>query len=147
MLTARPEFTAPWPAYAHVTTVSLNRLDQHDGAALVQMVTKGKALPKAMLDQILDRADGVPLFIEELTKAMLESGLMREDSGGYVLVGEVPPAAVPATLHASLLARLDRHASAREDHGGNPSENECSPMSAGGESDRHDKAELRLEGE
>ncbi|HEX7967454.1 MAG TPA: AAA family ATPase [Stellaceae bacterium] len=114
VLTARPEFTAPWPAYAHVTTVSLNRLDQHDGAALVQMVTKGKALPKAMLDQILDRADGVPLFIEELTKAMLESGLMREDAGGYVLVGGVQPAAIPATLHASLLARLDRHASARE---------------------------------
>ncbi|HKW53389.1 MAG TPA: AAA family ATPase [Stellaceae bacterium] len=114
VLTARPEFTAPWPAYAHVTTLSLNRLDQRHGAALVEMVTKGKALPPAMLDQILSRADGVPLFIEELTKAMLESALMREDSGRYVLVGAVPAAAIPATLHASLLARLDRDTSARE---------------------------------
>jgi class 3 adenylate cyclase/predicted ATPase len=114
VLTARPEFAAPWPAYAHVTTVALSRLDQQHGAALVEMVTKRKTLPPAMLDQILDRADGVPLFIEELTKAMLESALMREDAGRYVLVGAMPPAAIPATLHASLLARLDRHPSARE---------------------------------
>jgi len=114
VLTARPEFVAPWPAHAHATTISLNRLDHRDGAALALMVTKGRALPPAMLDQILDRADGVPLFIEELTKAMLESAFMREDAGRYVLVGAVPPAAIPATLHASLLARLDHHASARE---------------------------------
>src|SRR5262249_23720069 len=87
VLTARPEFVAPWPAYAHVTTISLSRLDHRHGAALVEMVTKGRALPPAMLEQILDRADGVPLFIEELTKAMLESALLREDAGRYVLVG------------------------------------------------------------
>jgi predicted ATPase/class 3 adenylate cyclase len=114
VLTARPEFTAPWPPYPHVTTLPLTRFGQHDGETLVGLVTKGKALPQSLLNQILDRADGVPLFIEELTKAVLESTLMREDAGRYVLVGTVPLAAIPATLHASLLARLDRHAAARE---------------------------------
>jgi class 3 adenylate cyclase/predicted ATPase len=114
VLTARSEFTVPWPPYPHVTTLPLTRFDQCDGEALVGLVTKGKALPEPLLNQILDRADGVPLFIEELTKAVLESALMREDEGRYVLVGTVPLAAIPATLHASLLARLDRHAAARE---------------------------------
>jgi predicted ATPase len=114
VVTARPEFAAPWPAYAHLTTISLSRFGQKDGAALVEMVTKGKALPPAILSQILDRADGVPLFIEELTKAVLESPLMREDDGGDALPRATPPAAIPMTLHASLLARLDRHASVRE---------------------------------
>ena len=114
VLTARPEFTAPWPPYPHVTTLPLTRFDQHDGEALVGLVTRGKALPAPLLNQILDRADGVPLFIEELTKAVLESTLMREDAGRYVLAGTIALAAIPATLHASLLARLDRHAAARE---------------------------------
>ena len=114
VLTARPEFLPPWPPYPHVTTLPLTRFDQSDGEALVGLVTKGRALPAPLLNQILDRADGVPLFIEELTKAVLESALMREDAGRYVLAGTVPPAAIPATLHASLLARLDRHAAARE---------------------------------
>ena len=114
VLTARPEFAPPWPGYAHVTTLSLSRLGERDGGALVELVTKGKALPLEMLEQILDRADGVPLFIEELTKAVLESALLREDAGAYVLVGAMPRAAIPTTLHASLLARLDRHASARD---------------------------------
>jgi class 3 adenylate cyclase len=114
VLTARPGFAAPWPAYAHMTTVSLSRLSPQDGAALVGTVTKGKMLPPTVLDQILARAEGVPLFIEELTKAVLESTLVREDAGRYVLAAPVPQTAIPTTLHASLLARLDRHASARE---------------------------------
>jgi predicted ATPase/class 3 adenylate cyclase len=114
VMTARPEFVAPWPAHAHVTNLTLSRLGQEHGAQLVERVTRGKALPSAMLEQILARADGVPLFIEELTKAVLESALMREDDGRYVLTGALPPAAIPATLHASLLARLDRNPAARE---------------------------------
>ena len=68
LITARPEFTPPWPGHAHVTTVSLTRLNRNDGAALIDRVTAGKTLPKEVMNQILARTDGVPLFVEELTK-------------------------------------------------------------------------------
>src|SRR5207253_4521734 len=70
-------------------------------------------LPSDVIDQIADRTDGVPLFVEELTRSVLESGLLREESDRYVLDGALPPFAIPTTLHASLLARLDRLASVR----------------------------------
>jgi class 3 adenylate cyclase/predicted ATPase len=107
LITARSEFTPPWPKHRHVTTIPLTPLDRRDGAALVQRVTGGKTLPKEVMDEILARTDGVPLFIEELTKTVLEAGVLREDEESYELDGaHLHP--IPSTLHGSLLARLDR---------------------------------------
>jgi predicted ATPase len=75
---------------------------------MITRVTNGKLLPKEIADQITDRTDGVPLFIEELTKAVVESGLLVESGDRYLLTGPVRPLAIPTSLHASLLARLDR---------------------------------------
>jgi len=114
LITARSEFTPPWPSYSHITTIPLTRLGRRAGAALVERVTAGKALPKEVTDEILSRTDGVPLFIEELTKTVLESGLLGERDGQYVLERPLPTLAIPTTLHASLMARLDRLAPVRE---------------------------------
>ena len=114
VITARPQFTPPWPSYPHLTTIALTRLGRRDGAALVMRVTGGKTLPKEVMDQILAQTDGVPLFIEELTKMVLEGGLLRERDGEYVLEGSLPPLAIPTTLQASLTARLDRLSPVRE---------------------------------
>jgi predicted ATPase len=96
-----------------VTMLALNRLDRQDRTALVAQIAGGKALPEEVIDQIVDRTDGVPLFVEELTKSVLESGLLREEGERYVLDGALPPFAIPTTLHDSLMARLDRLASVR----------------------------------
>ena len=114
LVTARPEFTSPWPNYAHVSIVPLTRLNRRDGAAIVERVVGGKKLPEDVLSQILARTDGVPLFIEELTKAIVESGQLQETGEQYVLGRALPALTIPTTLHASLTARLDRLASARE---------------------------------
>jgi class 3 adenylate cyclase/tetratricopeptide (TPR) repeat protein len=114
LITARAEFTPPWPNYPHLTTISLTRLGRRDGAALVQRVAEGKTLPKEVMDQILAHTDGVPLFIEELTKMVLEGGLLEERDGQYVLERPLPPLAIPTTLQASLMGRLDRLSLVRE---------------------------------
>ncbi|WGS22946.1 MULTISPECIES: adenylate/guanylate cyclase domain-containing protein [unclassified Bradyrhizobium] len=114
LITARPEFTPPWPGHAHVTTVSLTRLNRRNGAALVERVTAGKTLPEEVMDQILARTDGVPLFVEELTKAVLETGLLQERDDHYMLSRPLPSMAIPTTLSASLMARLDRLAPVKE---------------------------------
>jgi class 3 adenylate cyclase/tetratricopeptide (TPR) repeat protein len=114
LITARPEFTPPWPSHAHVTTISLTRLNRRDGAALIERVTAGKTLPEEVMDQILARTDGVPLFVEELTKTVLETGLLHEQDDHYVLNRPLPSMAIPTTLQASLMARLDRLAPVRE---------------------------------
>jgi predicted ATPase/class 3 adenylate cyclase len=114
LITARPEFMPPWPGHAHVTTLSLTRLNRRNGAALIERVTGGKTLPAEVMDQILARTDGVPLFVEELTKTVLETGLLQEVDGRYILNRPLPPMAIPTTLHASLMARLDRLAPVRE---------------------------------
>lgn len=114
LITARPEFTPPWPGHAHVTTVSLTRLSRRDGATLIDRVTAGKALPEEVMNEILARTDGVPLFVEELTKTVLETGLLLEQDGRYTLSRPLPTMAIPTTLHASLIARLDRLAPVRE---------------------------------
>jgi class 3 adenylate cyclase/tetratricopeptide (TPR) repeat protein len=114
LITTRSEFTPPWPSYPHTTTIPLTRLDRRAGAALVERVTAGKTLPKEVTSEILARTDGVPLFIEELTKTVLESGLLQERDGHYVLERPLPALAIPTTLHASLMARLDRLAPVRE---------------------------------
>jgi class 3 adenylate cyclase/tetratricopeptide (TPR) repeat protein len=114
LVTARSDFTPPWPSYPHLTTIPLTRFGRRDGAALIDRVTGGKTLPKEVTDEILARTDGVPLFIEELTKTVLESELLQERDGHYVLERPLPPLAIPTTLHASLMARLDRLAPVRE---------------------------------
>jgi class 3 adenylate cyclase/tetratricopeptide (TPR) repeat protein len=114
LITTRSEFTPPWPSYPHTTTIPLTRLGRRAGAALVERVTGGKRLPNEVMDEILARTDGVPLFIEELTKTVLESGLLQERDGQYVLERPLPTLAIPTTLHASLMARLDRLAPVRE---------------------------------
>jgi class 3 adenylate cyclase/predicted ATPase len=114
LATARPEFTPPWPGHSHVSTLSLNRLGRSEGEALIASITKGKPLPPQVSDQIIRRTDGVPLFIEELTKTVLESGLLREADDHYELTAPLPPLAIPSTLHASLLARLDRLAAVKD---------------------------------
>jgi hypothetical protein len=114
LATARPEFTPPWQGHRHVSTLSLNRFGRSDGEALIVGITKGKPLPPEVRDQIMARTDGVPLFIEELTKTVLESGLLREADGHFELTGPLPSFAIPSTLHASLLARLDRLAAVKD---------------------------------
>jgi predicted ATPase len=113
IVTFRPEFQPPWTGQPQVTTLTLNRLDRRDRTALVEQIADGKALPNEVVAQIADRTDGVPLFVEELTKSVLESGLLREDGDRYVLDGALPPFAIPTSLHDSLMARLDRLASVR----------------------------------
>src|SRR6266567_2785285 len=114
VITARPEFAPPWPSHAYVSTVTLNRLGKHEGEALAFSIAKGKELPPEVLNHILEHTDGVPLFVEELTKTVLESGLLHDEGDRYVLRGTLPPLAIPSTLHASLLARLDRLAAVKD---------------------------------
>jgi class 3 adenylate cyclase/predicted ATPase len=112
--TARPEFTPPWPGDRHVSPLSLNRFGRSECEALIGGITKGKSLPAEVTEQIIARTDGVPLFVEELTKTVLESGLLRDLGDHYELTGPLPPLAIPSTLHASLLARLDRLAAVKD---------------------------------
>jgi class 3 adenylate cyclase/predicted ATPase len=114
VLTYRPEFGPPWTGHAHVTSLPLNRLGRRQGAAMVERITGGKALPVEVLEQIVARTDGVPLFVEELTKAVVESGLLTDLGDRYELTGPLPPLAIPATLQDSLMARLDRLAPVKE---------------------------------
>src|SRR5262249_45007574 len=81
---------------------------------ILNSVTRGKALPEAVVEQLLVQTDGVPLFMEELTKTVLESGLLRETVDRYELIGPLPRLAIPSTLHASLLAQLDRLGSGKK---------------------------------
>jgi len=113
LITFRPEFEPPWTRSAHVTALTLSRLSRRQGAAMVARLS-GKALPAAVLDQIVAKTDGVPLFVEELTRAVLETNLLRDEGDHYALAGPLPPMAIPTTLQESLLARLDRLAPARE---------------------------------
>jgi tetratricopeptide (TPR) repeat protein len=94
--------------------VTLNRLPRRQRTKMIAHVTGGKALPKEIAEQIVDRTDGVPLFIEELTKSVVESGIVREAGDHYAVAGPVTSLAIPSSLHASLLARLDRLAPTRE---------------------------------
>jgi predicted ATPase len=114
IITFRPEFVPPWTGRSHVTSLVLGRLARRQGASMIEAMTGGKALPAEVVDQIVTKTDGVPLFIEELTKTLLESGLLREADDRYVLNGPLPPLAIPTTLHDSLLARLDRLGPAKE---------------------------------
>jgi len=113
VVTFRHEFQPPWTGQPQVTVLALDRLDRRDWTVLMAQVARGKALPDDLVDQIVDRTDGVPLFVEELTKSVLESGLLSEQSDRCVLDRALPPLAIPTTRHDSLMARLDRLASVR----------------------------------
>ena len=114
LITFRPEFQPPWTGHAHVTALTMGRLGRRQGADLVARVTGDKPLPAAVVEQIVAHTDGVPLFVEELTKTVLESGLLKDAGDQYELAGPLPPLAIPTTLHDSLMARLDRLAPVKE---------------------------------
>ena len=114
LITARPEFSPSWSDYMHITSFNLNRFSRGLVNTMVEKVTRGKSLPDEVREQIIDRTDGVPLFVEELTKTVLESGLLEERSASYVLTGPLPPLAIPSTLNDSLMARLDRLGSIKD---------------------------------
>ena len=114
VVTFRPDFAAPWLGRAHVTALSLNQFGRRQAVTMIERVISGKALPAEVLEQIVAKADGVPLFVEELTKTVLESGLLREEDGAFVLATALTPLAIPSTLHNSLMARLDRLAPVKE---------------------------------
>jgi predicted ATPase len=114
LVTFRPEFTPPWPHPTRFTRLTLHRLGRQGSGRLIAALTGGKPLPAVGVDQIVAKAEGVPLFVEELTKTVLESGLLQEQDGRYELKGSLPPLAIPATLHDSLMARLDRLAPVKD---------------------------------
>jgi class 3 adenylate cyclase/DNA-binding response OmpR family regulator/predicted ATPase len=114
LITARPEFMSPWPVDAHITCIMLARLSREDAGLLVERVVGGKPLPQQVMSQILAQTDGIPLFIEELTKTLLESRILREGPDRYEMIGPYPSQAIPKTLQGSLLARLDRLGPAKE---------------------------------
>jgi class 3 adenylate cyclase/predicted ATPase len=114
VLTCRPDFVPPWPMRSHLTPMTLNRLERPQVEALITHLTGGKALPAEVMAHIVARTDGVPLFVEELTKMLLESDLLQEDTQRYVLTGPLSAVTIPATLQDSLMARLDRLGAARD---------------------------------
>ena len=114
VLTYRPEYTPAWTGQPNAVSLTLSRLNRSHSARLVADLTGGKALPPEVLDEILAHTDGVPLFLEELTKSVLESKFMRATDDRYVLDGPLPAFAIPTTLRDSLVARLDRLAPIRE---------------------------------
>ena len=114
LIAFRPDFQPPWTGQAHVTTLTMNRLGRRQGADLVARASGDKPLPAEIVEQIVARTDGVPLFVEELTKTVLESGLLADAGDHYELSGPLPPLAIPTTLHDSLMARLDRLGPAKE---------------------------------
>ena len=114
LLTCRPEFQPPWVTRSSLTQITLGRLGRPQVEAMIASLTGGKALPAEVVEQVIAKTDGVPLFVEELVKMILESGLVQEEADRYVLTGPLPPLAIPSTLHDSLMARLDRLSTARE---------------------------------
>jgi class 3 adenylate cyclase/predicted ATPase len=111
IVTFRPEFEPPWIGRPYVTALTLNRLGEREIAALIDSVTGNKSLPESIRQDIMERTDGIPLFVEEMTRAVLEAG---SESAAEHTAAASPALAVPASLHASLMARLDRLGSAKE---------------------------------
>jgi class 3 adenylate cyclase/tetratricopeptide (TPR) repeat protein len=114
VFTFRPEFEPPWSGLPNVGTLALDRLGRHDVEGMVAWVTGGRVLPAEVMKQIVAKTDGNPLFVEELTKTVLEAGILVADNGGYRIEGPLPALAIPETLQDSLMARLDRLAPVRE---------------------------------
>src|SRR5262245_4770198 len=114
LFTVRPEFKPAWVGLPHVGILVLGRLDRNNVESIVTQVTGGRALPVEVMNQIVAKTDGNPLFVEELTKTVLEGDILVKDADGYRLDGPLPPLAIPTTLQDSLMARLDRLAPVKE---------------------------------
>jgi tetratricopeptide (TPR) repeat protein len=108
IMTYRSDFDAPWGSAPHLTPLALQRLSAGSVETMVSEVTGGKPLPPEVLQHVVTNTDGVPLFVEELTKTIVESGVLHEVKGRYELTGPLPTLAIPTTLHDALMARLDR---------------------------------------
>jgi class 3 adenylate cyclase/predicted ATPase len=113
LLTCRPYFQPSWHHRSYLTEITVNRLSHAQVEQLVNRMTDGKTFPQEVLAQIVEKTDGVPLFVEEMTKAILESGHLKEIDSHYELIGSLLTLAIPATLHDSLMARLDRLVTAK----------------------------------
>jgi class 3 adenylate cyclase/predicted ATPase len=114
VLTHRPEFVSPWNQASPITRITVSRLSRKQVEELVLNIAKGKRVPDEIREQIISKADGIPLFVEELSKMVLESGLLTEADGVYDLVTPISPIAIPSTLQSWLMARLDKLSSLKE---------------------------------
>ena len=113
LVTCRPEFQPPWQHRSYLTEMTLNRLSRHQVEQVATQVAGGKALPAEVIAQLVDRTDGVPLYVEEMTKSVLESGVLKEADERYELTSSITSLSIPATLQDSLMARLDRLVTAK----------------------------------
>ena len=114
VITARPDFVDDFGAREHMTRMWLGRLDRTHVAAMVGNLAGEKPVPEVLLTEIASKTDGVPLYVEELTKAVLESGVLHETGDAYVLDGPLQHLSLPASLHDIMMARLDRHQPLKE---------------------------------
>jgi len=114
VLTSRPAFSPPWPQRSHMTPLVLNRLERPQVEALITQRARGKTLPAEVVQHIVTKTDGVPLYVEELTKMLLASALLREEADQYVLTGPLRTVTIPDTLQDALMARLDQLNRAKE---------------------------------
>jgi class 3 adenylate cyclase len=114
VLTYRPEFVPRWPARSHVMSLTLNRLERPQIESLANRLAGGRMLPPEVVDHVVQKTDGVPLFVEEMTKAVLGSNVLRAEGDRYTLSGPLSAISIPASLHESLMARLDRLPTVRE---------------------------------
>ena len=114
VLTSRPAFSPPWPQRSHITPLVLTRLERPQVEALITQRAGGKTLPAEVVQHIVAKTDGVPLYVEELTKMLLASPLLREEADQYVLTGPLHTVAIPDTLQDALMARLDQLNRAKE---------------------------------
>lgn len=114
ILSFRPEFTPSWGLQSHIAPITLSKLPHSDVSSIIAELTSNKPLPQEVVDEIIKKTDGIPLFVEELTKMVLESGLIKEEKDHYELTGPLTSLAIPSTLHDSLVARLDRMSAVKE---------------------------------
>ena len=112
--TARPEFVSPWPGRSNLTPLQLSRLTQRQAQDLVAALSPDRTFPEPVVDLVVARSDGVPLYVEELARMVLESGLLVEGDGRWQLAAPITELAIPVTLHDALIARLDRLSAAKE---------------------------------
>src|SRR5262249_27483654 len=113
VLTCRPTFQPSWSHRSYLTEITVNRLSHAQVEQIVNRITDGKTIPQEVLQQIITKTDGVPLFVEELTKSLLESGQLKALDGHYELTGSLSTFVIPTTLQDSLMARLDRLVTAK----------------------------------
>jgi class 3 adenylate cyclase/tetratricopeptide (TPR) repeat protein len=114
IFTARPEFQPAWLATGAVSLIDVSRLDSTEVAAVVSSVAKGKSMPGEVMRELTRRCEGVPLFLEEVTRAVMESGVLEEHEFSWKLTGPLPSTLIPASVDASLMARIDRLGEARD---------------------------------